>query len=476
MINLVRNELCKLLHKKAIYVYLVIADLLLFLTSFAIKSFDEAVDYELSADIIEESLDTFDLSNPSELSYYIGDRVLVDQYRLLAKYGDETPEGYYIYETIVPLIHSKYEAEYSTKDKELAKEIQKDIDRQIKLLDNFDWKKIVKDERKALLEQIKVVEEVYNKNKKDETLKLELDTLNIHLWCLDYRLENNVPYTNKVDSNMIDQYEDYAVQYLSMVKDEKLLNSKEKIIQKREVESNYYTLLHKLENKDINENQELIDYVIESFKYVDGFIVIGIIIICGSIISEEFNKGTIKQLLIKPFSRSKILTSKIIASLIVILLFLFVYETAFLLVNCYEYSDFTSIFGNTVVYDYTSNSVREVSVLGTCLYGFVSMLPAYLIIFGVVILVGVLSTSSVATICSGFGVFIGGDLITMWLTPKIVSYLPFFCWDLSSYMFGGLNPNKYASFGKSIVVDIITLVGLFVVSYILFNKKEIKNQ
>lgn len=476
MINLVKNELCKLLHKKAIYIYLFIAILLLFLASFAIKSFDDALDYKQTADILEESLNSYDLSEPTELSYYIGDKVLIEQYRLLDEYGNDTPEGFYIHETIQPLIHSKYEAEYINKDKELVKTIQKEIDQHVKLLKDFDWKKTIKDERKDLLENIKVVEEKYNNDKEDTSLKLELDSLNIHLWCLDYRLENNVPYTYEADSNMIDQYEDYAIQYLSIVKDEKLLNSKDKIIQKREVESNYFTLKHKLENKDLSDNLEMVDYIIESFRYVDGFIVIGIIIICGSIISEEFNKGTIKQLLIKPFSRSKILTSKILAAFIVMFLFIVIYEIAFILVNCYEYSDFTSVFGNTVVYDYSIEKVREVSVIGNCIYGFMSILPAYLIIFGVVILVGVLSTSSVATICSGFGVFIGGDLISMWLTPKIVSWLPFYCWNLSSYMYGGLDSNKYASFGKSLVIDIITLVGLFVISYILFNKKQIKNQ
>lgn len=476
MINLVKNELCKLLHKKAIYVYLVIAILLLFLTSFAIKSFDDAIDYNQSADMIEENLDSYNLNEPTELSYYVGDKVLIDQYKLLAKYGIDTPEGYYIYETISPLIQSKYEAEYINKDKELVKTIQKEIDQHVKLLEDFDWKKIIKDERKDLLDQIKVVEESYNKDKEDASLKLELDSLNIHLWCLDYRLDNNVPYTYEVDSNMVEQFENYAIQYLSIVKDEKLLNSKDKIIQKREVESNYFILKYKLENNDINKNQEMIDYIVESFRYIDGFIVIGIIIICGSIISEEFNKGTIKQLLIKPFSRGKILTSKILAALIVMFLFVVIYEVAFVLVNCYEYSDFTSVFSNTAVYDFSIQKVREVSILGNCLYGFMSILPAYLIIFGVVILVGVLSTSSVATICSGFGVFIGGDLISMWLTPKIVSWLPFYCWNLSSYMYGGLDSNKYASFGKSLIIDIITLVGLFVISYILFNKKQIKNQ
>ena len=46
--------------------------------------------------------------------------------------------------------------------------------------------------------------------------------------------------------------------------------------------------------------------------------------IAAAIVSEEFNKGTIKQLLVRPYSRTKILTSKIIVALIYIISLVFV--------------------------------------------------------------------------------------------------------------------------------------------------------
>ena len=50
------------------------------------------------------------------------------------------------------------------------------------------------------------------------------------------------------------------------------------------------------------------------------FIIIISIMITGTIISEEFNKGTIKLLLVRPYTRRKIMLSKIIAAIICIIL------------------------------------------------------------------------------------------------------------------------------------------------------------
>ncbi len=49
------------------------------------------------------------------------------------------------------------------------------------------------------------------------------------------------------------------------------------------------------------------------------FIIVMIVMIAGTIVSEEFNKGTIKLLLVRPYSRNKILLSKFITVLIMII-------------------------------------------------------------------------------------------------------------------------------------------------------------
>lgn len=471
MINLIRNELCKILHKKGIYIYTILIIMMLVLMTVVSKNVgpeDDSVFLIEQADMLEDNLKNYDLDDEHELDMYIGDRVIIDVYRLSSEYDINSQERYYIDEIIEPLIYSKYQFEYAENNIDSAKEMQASIDEAIKRLDNFDWKKDIKDR----IVQIEAELDTLDKSK-DSVL---IETLNIELWCLNYRLDNNVPYSYGHTSMMIDEYEDYAVQYLSVVKDESLIVDKEVLREKREVEKNYYELQYKLEHKIVGDNQEMIDFIVSSMAYVDDLIIVAIIIVAGSIVSSEFNKGTIKQLLIKPHSRTKILLSKIIASLIVIFLFCIVYNGAVIIANCYEYSDFTSIFGNNVVYDFSIGKVREVSVLSQCLYGFVSVLPAYLIIFFFVIFMGVLTTSTISTVSSTFGVYLFYDLLSLWLKPKVLAYLPFYCWDLSPYMYGGLNSNIHSSFGLALLVDIVTILVLMLLAFIIFKKKEIKNQ
>ena len=255
-----------------------------------------------------------------------------------------------------------------------------------------------------------------------------------------------------------------------------LIKNRNELITNREIVENYHVALYRLENDMIETDSFMLELITGTFAYVDPFIICAIVIIVGSLISEEFNKGTIKQLLTKPFSRSKILSSKIIAGLIAVLVFILIYELGYLILNCYEYNDFTSIFGNNVIYDFNLGKAREVSVLGQCLYGLITVMPAYLIIFFIVLLVGVISTNSVAAIASGFGVYLGGDLIALTMNPQMIAWMPFFTWDMSYYMYGGISGNQYATFGNALIVNVVTILILLVLSYVVFKRKDIKNQ
>ena len=477
MINLVKNELTKIFSKKAIYIYSAIVFALLIGMSMLAKTIENSTDVsEAFVETVENNLGKDDRSSPQELEMYIGDRVLIDTYKLRKDYKYESIEYYYIDNTIEPLIYEKYNLEYNAKDLEGAKAFQDEIDKEIKKLNNLDWKQELINDKKGIEEEIKSYEDVLNNAKNNEEVKLLLEDAKLRLWCVQYRIDNKVPYSYGDVSSEVAVYYDYATKYANTVKDESKIKDKNELIKKREIEANYKKSLYKLEHDMVSENQFMLDFIPETMAYIDGFVIVAILIICGSIISEEFNKGTVKQLLTKPFSRAKILASKMIAGLIAITIFVILYEIVFTIANCYEYSDFTSIFGNTVVYDFNLGKVSEVSILSRCIYGFISVLPAYLIMFAIVYFVGVLTTSSVSTMCTGFGIFIFYDLLSTWLSPKVLSFIPFYTWDLTPYMYGGMSSNPYATFGKSLFIDILTFVVFMVLSYFIFYRKEIKNQ
>ncbi len=479
MINLIRNELTKILSKKAIWIYSLIIFILTFGMSVLTKNLAEDGNPRFTQsyiDSLEEGLSFHDLSTDYGLNMYIGDRTLIDSNKISLKYKYESPEYYYVQETIQPLIQEKYGLEYRDKDLEAVKLVQAEIDKEVSKLDNFDWKYQILQEKELVNQSIKDIEELLNTDKDNKDYQNMLEELKIELWCLNYRLDNGVAYSYSSKSDLVNDYKDYSIKYLTAIKDESKIKDQDDLRANREVISNYEVAKYKLENNMTEENSDMIDYITSSMAYIDGFIIIAIIIIVGSIVAEEFNKGTIKQLLTKPFSRGKILTSKIVAALIVSIIFIVLYEIVFVLANCYEYSDFTTIFSNSVVYDFNLGKVREISVLGMGVNGLLAVMPAYLIIFAIVMFMGTLSTSTVAAMCTGFGVYFFYDLINMLLSPKILAFIPFYTWDLSPYLYGGLNSNIHATLGKSLFIDILTVLVLIVGSYIIFSRKEIKNQ
>ena len=479
MINLVKNELIKIFSKKAIYVYTAIVLSLMFGISFLSRNFSISENGTYTPEFIEnmkDKLDTYDLEDEYGLDMYIGDRVIIDVYDLSKNYNSNSPEKYYVDTYIQPLILEKYTYEFRRKDLEQAKVLQLQIDELVKKLNNFNWKLLISEEKTQLENDIKELEGLLLLDKDNNDLKNSLEELKINLWCLNYRLANDIPYSYSSKSQLIDDYLNYYVQYQSAVKDESLIKNRNELITNREIVENYHVSLYKLENDMLETDSFMLELITGTFAYVDTLIICAIVIIIGSIVSEEFNKGTIKQLLIKPFSRGKILTSKIIAGFIAVMVFVLIYEVGYLIINCYEYNDFTSIFGTNVIYDFNLGKAREVSVLGQCLYGFITVMPAYLIIFLIVLFVGVISTNSVAAIAAGFGAFLGGDLIALTLKPQIIAWMPFFTWDMSPYMYGGISSNQYATFTNSLIVNVVTILVLLVLSFIVFKRKDIKNQ
>lgn len=250
------------------------------------------------------------------------------------------------------------------------------------------------------------------------------------------------------------------------------------MLEKHETEKRYKIAEYKLENGLLEEeNKEQLIYAIaDVFSYADTIIILALLIVCGSIVSDEFNKGTIKQLLVKPFTRSQILLSKIIASAIAILLFSLLYYSVDIICLSIAYGNYTALFSNALNYNFNTQQVVEMNLALYCLLKFIIIMPMYIIIFAFVLFIGVLTTSTIGAISSGFGLFFFSELINAFLPDKILSFLPTFCWNMSSYLSLGMSSNPYGSLVKSVIVCVITLILLIVSTFIIFKNKDIKNQ
>lgn len=481
MINLIKNEIVKIFHKKSfrvmaiIVLLLVTFSLILDISMFKFYKDDYITN---SYEMYKENLDSYDLTNREEAKMYAEDKAMVDTFALLKKYPDQdSGEYYYIDNEINQMLVQMYYAKYVNNDLIEYEKQFKEYERMLDKLDDFDWRKFLKEEKTNYLNDINNLEKSKNSTNQEDISK-QIETLNISVKAIDYRLKYDIPYSYSSLSSLIDDYESYGIQYLSMNQNEEFYKRRDDLVNKRNVEKEYKVAEYKLENNVIydSEHRYLIDDIVYMFMYVDMIILLVIMIVVGGVVADEFNKGTIKQLLVRPFSRSKILLSKIIASMIMVMLFAILYYFIYIVAYSIYYSNFSALFSSVVDYNFNTHSAFEMNVLLYCIVRLLAILPQYVIMFIFVLFISIVSASAVGAIGAGFGLIFISETVKMMLPAKYLAYLPTYCWDWSSFLFGGVSDNEYLTFTKAIIVCVVTVVLLVIGSFLAFKKKDIKNQ
>ncbi len=486
MINLIKNELSKIIHKKAIYILAIITILFTILSGVIIKvalNLDTVFLNDSISPIIEGNLKNYDLSDPEQLNYYVNDKTDLDLINDLKKYDSDSWQYYRVSNMGYDYIHAINEAKYISKNQDALKEAEQRYTDFISEIDNNDWQYFVKNDLKAAEEQKNTLEENLKDDKLSENEKLEInkriDEINYRIEGDEYRLELNVPDDGSSESILIEDYVASATAYLSINKDESQITDHDELLSKRELEEAYYVAKYKLDNQieetDIFSTSQM--FLSETVAPV-LFVIVAIIMISGSIVADEFNKGTIKQLLLRPYKRWKILLSKYITSIIVFFLFLAFYELA-------TYLTYGIILGfesysiPVVLYNFNTGQAFEMSPFMNMLVNLLSILPAYLIILTITFFISIVTTNSAVSIAVGFLTFFFGNILNQMASvfnTRILAFIPTMCWNFNEYLFGGIPAYKYSNLPTSIIVSIITFLVFLIGSFIIFQKKDIKNQ
>lgn len=486
MINLIKNELTKIFHKKAIYILAIITVLFTLLSGAIIKfalNIDSVILDDSVTKMLEDGLKNYDLEDPEQLEYYVDDLTTIDATKLMKKYDRDSWQYYRVSNYGYDYLHSLNEAKYISKDKEEIKEAEEAYNNFVKEIDEHDWQYFVnndlaqaKEQKDNILESLK--NEELSDNEKLE-LNKNLNDVNYRIEGYEYRLNLKIPNDGSSKSMLVDQYVANAIQYQGMNKDESQIKDYDDLLMKREVEEAYYVSKYKLENK-----MEETDMFSTSQMFLGEttapvlFVIVAIIMIAGSIVADEFNKGTVKQLLLRPYKRWKILLSKYLTAIIVFLLFLVFYEVV-------TYVTYGAILGfdsykiPIVLYSFTSHKAFEMSVFANMLVNLLSILPAYLIILTLTFFIGILTTNGGVSIAVGFLVFFFGNILNQMASvfnTRILAFIPTMCWNFNEYLYGGLPSYKYSNLGLSITISLLTFLIFLIGSFIVFKKKDIKNQ
>lgn len=198
------------------------------------------------------------------------------------------------------------------------------------------------------------------------------------------------------------------------------------------------------------------------------------IIIAAGIIAHEFRWGTIKLLLIRPISRSVILTSKYISVLLFAVFTLLFVVFMSLLVGAVFFG--FNGFDPHIVVD-QGNGYAYVSQIGEILSEFgYSLINLVMMATFAFMISAVFRNSAMAIGTAIFLMFTGNSIVGLFADYDWAKYILFANTDLSQYANGGTPWIEGMTLGFSITMLILYYVIFMVLSWIFFTKRDVAGQ
>ena len=484
MINLIGNELKKVFKKKTIYILLIIIVGYILLSNIMIKVTDNGYQYyyyyESDIEYYEDYLSTLNPNNPADLSTYIQMKSNVELLNLTKKYGNNSWQAYVINNMLSNQINTIVSYEYSDEITDSAyNEAKASLDTAIEKLNSDDWQYFVNkdldDINKSLEEQYALKQSTNDK----QNLALIEDTiydLEIQKQVNEWRLEKNISYAPSFLNNALGAYASNQ-SVLKDFKNENIENLNSDDLQYyqsalEEANLNKYYIENMISLDSLSRNTFL-----NLFGNYELFILIVGIVIAGSIVSEEFNRGTIKLLLVKPYNRVKILISKFIVCMIILIITIaFIY--VFQLVVGGVINGFDGFSTPAIVYNFDTNTVETMNLLAYVALIGICKLPIYILLTTLAFTCSTIFTNTALAVSVPFLGYIASSLINQFALLYNIKGIIYFVtpnWDLSYFLFGGTPLFKELTVPFSITICLIYLLIMLVISCIVFKRRDIKN-
>lgn len=470
MFKLVKNELYKLFHKKSTFITLFVILTFVVLTNLIYKNMNSSFsvyynDTEYTDNLVNE-INNFDLVNGNMSEYASLLSSLEDQKFVTGKENNWQVENYYSY--VSSKVSDYYYNLYAYKDNEEAERLRQDIDYMKKKLNDGDWKYFVNLDLENLNSYIKMYE-----GKQDTEWDINLEVAKYQKYLLEYRLKNDVSYEDSYLNTAIKNLESDITGKLNY---ERAQTDKIKDTYKNEYASfceNEYILNNKIDTNNIQTLRELIKSFFEEYLFL---ILIFVIMVAGSMVSDEFSKGNIKSLLTLPYRRTQILMAKLITVLLMIpFVTLFVLLSEVIVGGLMFGFDSLSI--PVIAYNFKIGAIETMSVWKYFFLNFVGYLPLLVLLSTLAFALSTLICSTAFAITITFCGYIGSSIINSFALYYDIKFLRYFVttnWDLTSFIFGGESVYSIPMV-QSIITCTVYFLIMLIVSLIVFKKKNIKN-
>lgn len=462
MTNLIRNELYKVFHKKSIIIFGTIILCMSILNSWIYKTnYDDDGLYKQNYsstyfnDYLKE-LNNLDPNNINEVQSYVDIKTSYDLEKLIEdnNFDEKSWQREYLYEgNTYNILYNINRYTYIEKDETEKNYYVEKLNNIIEKLKKDDWKYFVNEQLSNL----------------DENSKLKKE-------LLEYRLKNNVPYSQGFLNSAIIDYENITEE-LNASKDFNKLNYEEKVRYQtllKEQAINKYIMDTKQNVSKQNNVRNGVANVVNDYEI---FIIIFVVLVSSSIVSSEFKDGTIKLLLIKPYKRTTILLSKYITCLIFLcIVVLYTASVEFIVRGIFF--GFKELDIPLLIYNYKANELKEFNFITYMLIMFVHRLPEFILLLTLSFSLSTLFTStSLANTLTILG-YIGKDILnslSRGFNLKFMNYFVTLNWDLREYLYGRLPTSEGLTINHSITICLIYLIIMLAVTFVVFKKKNIKN-
>lgn len=481
MISLIQNELKKIFKKKSLLITLLVTLAFIILTNVIYKldfenSYYDYIEEEIS--FYGEQLKTLDPEKDKDM--YAQYKTELEVYQLVKKYDEKSWQAKIIQSEMRSCISNINYFTYQEKSDSGLKIAKAKYNEYIKRLDTDDWRYFAEEEVKEKnteIDELKAMQEKTTNKLEIKELQSQIRGYEISRQIATWRLEKDIPYGNDYKNNCLNSYmvamED--IRSYDFGETEKNYDSKKQYYKAQETAAiNKYDIENETTVGDTSSAKGIL---LSTFDEYEIFLIVMFMMTAGVIVSEEFSKGTIKLLLIKPYKRSTILASKFITSIIVaIIVIILVLLMQFVVGGLIQ--GFDSFKNPTIIYDHTINNVKQINTIQYLAMQALGKAPMYILLMTLAFAFSTIFTNSALAITISLLGYMGSSVINMLALNLKLNWIKYFVtpnWNLTEYFWGGIPTFEGITLPFSIAIIVIYMVIMLVPTFIIFQKKNIKN-
>lgn len=483
MSKLIKNELTKIFKKKSIYITLLVILAFVILTNCIYKFFYTSSTFygDTYIEYAKEELAKLDPNKVSDIKMYIDLKTTVEIYEMQEKYEKDDWRRDILSVQVGTYVNEKNNYLYGEdKDLEKVAQVQEKINKVMEKLEKDDWKYFANEElENAKLALSDLEEQKKNIEDKQEIKNLEssIENAKIDEEVARYRVDKDIKYGNDYRNRALNEYQSCAKNVKNYENsDQKLEYSDQKRyntdLEEREI--NRYIIEN---NVDINKGNDIRGILRNFFSEYGLFIIVMVIMIAGTIVSEEFSKGTIKLLLVKPYPRYKILMSKWITVMIMILFSIVALIVMELIVGGIIFG-YDSLSVPVLHYNFDTQSLEAINVFADLGLQTITQLPKVILLAMLAFSFSTLFTNSAVAIAIPLLGYMSADVINSLVVNFKVDFMRFFVslnWDFGQYLYGNLPKLEGLTLWFSAIICILYFVAMIIPTFITFKKRNIKN-